>query len=398
MNVKERVMAARLVAVERWPYFGPQLLSMVLVPKSIGTCATDTRGRFYYDPEFVKAVSVQELATIWLHECLHVWLDHAERRCGRPPSIWNKSVDREINDDLKKECMPFPEAFPPLLPHQIGQPDGELAEYYFGHEEQEDEEGEGEGDGEGEGEPEDGGSSMDGIPRDWEDGPESESGVSEIPESMQECIKQQVSENVVEHIKDGGHVPSGIALAAEANLSPPKVPWQKEMDAAIRACAADVAGAVDFTYRRPSRRQSVYGDVIMPAVRRPVPETVIVLDTSGSMYGPDLQSALDETQGVLKTLGGRGIRVLATDSQVHSRQRVTHASKIEVLGGGGTDMRVGLAEAQKLKPSPDLCIVLTDGYTPWPDRAPKGMQVIVAITGGHAKRAPDWARTVSIEG
>ena len=127
-------------------------------------------------------------------------------------------------------------------------------------------------------------------------------------------------------------------------------------------------------------------------------DVLVALDTSGSMYGPDLQSALDETQGVLKTLGGRGIRVLATDSQVHSRQRVTHASKIEVLGGGGTDMRVGLAEAQKLKPSPDLCIVLTDGYTPWPDRAPKGMQVIVAITGGHAKRAPDWARTVSIEG
>ncbi len=400
MKTKEKVMAARLVAVERWPYFGAQLLSMVLVPKDIGTCATDMKGRFYYDPKFVENVSVQELATVWLHECLHVWLDHCNRREGRTPSTWNKSVDREINDDLAAEGMPFPEMFPPLLPQDIGQPNGKLAEFYFNFEDTEDE-GEDEGDGDDSGDDDngssEGGSSMDGIPRDWEDGPESESGVSEVPESMQECIRQRVSEEIVQTIKDRGRVPSGLAIAAQSNLEPPKVPWQKEMAAAIRACTADVAGAVDFTYLRPSRRQSIYGDVVMPAVRRPVPETVIVLDTSGSMYGRDLDCALAETQGVLKTLGGRGVRILSTDSQVHSRQKVTHASKVEVLGGGGTDMRVGLEEARKLKPSPDLCIVLTDGYTPWPDVAPKGMTVIVAITGGHRTVGPKWARTVQIE-
>lgn len=412
MNIKEQVMAARLVAMERWPYFAPQLLSMVLVEQpGIGTCATDTRGRFYFDPEFVKAVDVYELATVWLHESLHIWLDHAERRQGRNPRVWNMSVDREINDDLYLEGMPFPKQFPPLLPIDIGQRDGQLAEFYFEHESQPDGSDGDSSDQSGDGDESDdtdeksgdsqsgleGGSSMDGIPRDWEAGPEDSSGVDEIPQAMQECIRQQVSENVVEHCKSGGHVPAGIALAAQRNMEPPKVPWQKEMASAIRACAADVAGAVDFTYRKPSRRQSLYGDVIMPAVRRPVPETVIVLDTSGSMYGKDLESALTETQGVLKALGGTGIRVLATDSQVHSRQRVTHTSKIEVLGGGGTDMRIGLREAAKLKPSPDICIVLTDGYTPWPRKAPKGMRVIVGITSGR-EAGPSWARTINING
>jgi predicted metal-dependent peptidase len=115
------------------------------------------------------------------------------------------------------------------------------------------------------------------------------------------------------------------------------------------------------------------------------------------MIGDDVQRALNETQGVLKALGGVGVRVLATDAQVHSRQRVNHASKIQVLGGGGTDMRVGLAEAAKLKPNPDLCIVLTDGYTPWPTKAPKGMRVIVGVIGKYTDGIPKWARTVVID-
>lgn len=402
-EIREKVMAARLCAVERWKYFAPQLLMMVLVPKpGIGTCATDCKGRFYYDPVFVENVSVQALATVWLHECLHGWLDHANRRDGRSPEIWNKSVDREINDDLVRENFPFPEAYPPLLPEQIQQPEFKLAEFYFEHEDRDGEGDDGE-DGEGEGgdKPGDndepgGGSSSDGVPRDWEDGPEEKSGTAEIPESQQECIRHQVSENIIEEAKNCGHVPVGLLQEAQKNLAPPVVPWQKEMSAAIRACAADIAGAVDFTYRRPSRRQSIHGDIIMPAVRRPVPETAVVLDTSGSMYGGDLEKALSETQGVLKALGGRGIRILATDAQVHSRQKVTNTSKIQVLGGGGTDMRVGLAEAAKLKPGIDLCIVLTDGYTPWPDKPPKGMRVIIALIGDRAPSAPKWARAITI--
>ena len=353
--IREKVMAARMVALKRWPYFGPQLLCMVLVGKpGIGTCSTDCKGRLDYDPEFVENISVEALATVILHEVLHNWLDHANRRQGRSPKKWNMSVDREINDDLAGESMPFPEMYPPLLPEQIGQPNGQLGEFYFEHEEEDggEDEGDDSGDGDSGDEGEDtgpgnrpSGSSSDGIPRPWEDGPEDESGVPEIPDSQQECIRQQVSENIIEAHKNRG----------------------------------------------------IYGDVIMPACRRPIPSTAIVLDTSGSMYGDDLDTALSETQGVLKALGGREVRVLATDAAVHSKQKVTKASKIQVLGGGGTDLRVGITEAAKLKPPIDLCIVLTDGYTPWPDKAPKGMRVVIAIIGKCSVAPPKWARTITIE-
>tara|TARA_R100000808_G_C2155439_1_gene167907 strand:+ start:3663 stop:4937 length:1275 start_codon:yes stop_codon:yes gene_type:complete len=410
-----KLKAARLAAIKRWPYFDTNFMAMALVPKKeIPTVGTDTLGRFYFNTRFVLELSVPELATMWQHEVLHTFLEHYKRVNGRSFRDWNIAADCEINDDLQAEGCPFPSAYPPHLPTNFDLENGKLAEYYFEHihdedENEEDEEGEGEGEsgseGEGEGSSEggdsppeeDGGSSMDGRQRSWEDGPEAESGVEEISAALLEVLKQQASEKIEEHAKNVGRVPLGILNKARENLSPPKIPWQKELASAVRACVADVAGAVDFTYKKPSRRQSIYGRFVMPASRRPIPDTAIVLDTSASMFGGDLDDALSETQGVIRALGGKGVRVLATDSQVHSQQKVTRASKVETLGGGGTDMRVGIEATRKLRPKIDLCIVITDGESPWPRVAPKGMRVIIVLTrNGSRRRVPEWARVVQV--
>jgi hypothetical protein len=48
-----------------------------------------------------------------------------------------------------------------------------------------------------------------------------------------------------------------------------------------------------------------------------------------------------------------------------------------------------------------VVIVLTDGFTPWPEEPPHGIRVIVGLlTEGPRARAwspPDWARTVVID-
>jgi hypothetical protein len=41
--------------------------------------------------------------------------------------------------------------------------------------------------------------------------------------------------------------------------------------------------------------------------------------------------------------------------------------------------------------------VLTDGYTPWPAAAPKGMRVVVGLLGEGAPDAPPWTRSVRVE-
>ena len=73
-----------------------------------------------------------------------------------------------------------------------------------------------------------------------------------------------------------------------------------------------------------------------------------------------------------------------------------------LTGGGGTDIRAGIAAASKLKPQPTLIIVLTDGETPWPDRRPP-IPVIIAVIRTprrdptSAYPIPWWAHTVNID-
>jgi len=81
---------------------------------------------------------------------------------------------------------------------------------------------------------------------------------------------------------------------------------------------------------------------------------------------------------------------------------VTSARQINLVGGGGTDMGAGLVAAAKLRPRPSVIVILTDGMTPWPLEAPKGMQVVVGlignrVQGGRTWPAPQWARVVPID-
>ena len=164
----------------------------------------------------------------------------------------------------------------------------------------------------------------------------------------------------------------------------------------LRRAVADRAGAADYSYRRPSRRAAVTGDVVLPALRRPVPEVAVVCDTSGSMTDELLAMVLAEVEGPLRSLGAsRQLRVLACDAAAGPAQRVSSARQVE-LAGGGTNMGAGIAAAALLRPRPAITVVLTDGYTPWPGRPPKGMLVVVALLGDASRDAPAWARSVRV--
>jgi predicted metal-dependent peptidase len=110
-----------------------------------------------------------------------------------------------------------------------------------------------------------------------------------------------------------------------------------------------------------------------------------------------LSQALAEISGILKSLGQReGVHVLACDAEVQACRQVFRPEQVQLAGGGGTDMGTGLEAAARLRPAPQVCIVITDGHTPWPDTAPRGMKVIVALTGEG--ETPEWAKTIRTGG
>ena len=244
------------------------------------------------------------------------------------------------------------------------------------------------------------GSAADSVRRDYEtEGDKVDGGVDE---DRADLIRQQVAVEIRNHVRNRGSVPAGYERWA-TELLEPVVDWRRELASLVRRTFAQVAGLRDYTYTRPSRRQSAMKQsgqgIILPAMRQPNPPKIsIVVDTSGSMSDEMLSWALSETQGVLRSLGssGRQVRVISCDAAA-TTTKITNVTQVNLTGGGGTDMRVGITEAMAYRDKPDAVVVLTDGYTPWPDEPLKGATLIVALTDdGAASRVPEWARKVLI--
>jgi predicted metal-dependent peptidase len=115
------------------------------------------------------------------------------------------------------------------------------------------------------------------------------------------------------------------------------------------------------------------------------------------MSDDDLAEAVAEVAGVLRGVGIRGNRVtvIACDAAVGVTQRVARAEELDFVGGGGTDMRVGIEAALRQPQRPDVIVVLTDGVTPWPDE-PTSTRVIAGLIGSEAPPPPAWIESVQI--
>jgi predicted metal-dependent peptidase len=133
----------------------------------------------------------------------------------------------------------------------------------------------------------------------------------------------------------------------------------------------------------------------------PLPEVAVVCDTSGSMDDAELSRCVAEVDGIIAGVGlrSRPVPVLSVDSEVQSVRRVRRASRVQLQGGGGTDMGKGIEAAMALRPRPQVIVVLTDGWTPWPIAPPRGARVVAGLVGAGAAEAPlppAWVRAVVI--
>lgn len=193
-------------------------------------------------------------------------------------------------------------------------------------------------------------------------------------------------------------VSSGLRTWAEEHLSA-QVDWRSELAALIRRSLASVSGAVDYSYRRPSRRASISSSVVLPSLHRPAVEVAVVCDTSASVTEEQLGLAVTEIDGMLRATGTRSVQVLSVDTAVHTVTRATRGRDISLIGGGGTDLTVGLAAALDCRPRPQVVVVVTDGFTPWPEEPPRADVIVVLLDSEGflpPPPVPEWARTVRV--
>jgi predicted metal-dependent peptidase len=392
---------ARLWAAARFPYLASGIFATQVTPAPGSAAVTvDEQWRLQADPDVAAGWSAAQFGSVLVHHVCHLLREHAGRARAlgvRPEDAheWTRAADAEINDDLIPAGLDLPGG--PVLPHHLGADPGGLAEQYFrpGYAPADSADGREGGDAEC-------GSGADGQPRTGDspggfpgagNGPPRPEG---LPAWQADLLRRQVAAEILRHGREAGSVPAGLARWAQQTLAP-VVNWRTLLAAELRRAVADRAGAADYSYRRPSRRAAAVGNVVLPALRRPVPDVAVVCDTSGSMTDELLAMTLAEVEGLLRSLGViRRLRVLACDAAAGPAQRVSCARQVELTGGGGTDMGAGIAAAVALRPRPAITVVLTDGYTPWPAQPPKGTRVLIALLGDQAPAAPAWARSVRV--
>ncbi|WP_238015305.1 VWA-like domain-containing protein [Dactylosporangium sp. AC04546] len=383
---RTKLLAARFRAAKLRPYLAAALYALSVVPSwHLATMGVDRHWRLYVNPDFVAEHDVEELAGVWVHEVAHLLRDHHGRadRLQTADRIdhhrVNLAQDCEINDDLVADGLTLPAAR--VEPKTFGLPEGRLFEEYLA------------------GIPATPvvyvqcGSGAHGITVPGELG---EGGAPEVRPVEADAIRRQTAAAIRSHVRSQGSVPDGWKRWAD-QIAEPVVDWRRLLTGALRQAVAWASGAVDYTYARPGRRSGALRGVVLPSLRRPLPQVAIVIDTSGSMGQDDLASALGEVTGVLRAVGIRGNRVtvLACDADVHAVTRVTKAEQVQLAGGGGTDMRVGITRARQGPQKPEIIVVLTDGFTPWPDE-PMGCRLIAGLVGADPPAPPGWVEAIHI--
>jgi len=410
-DARLRVMAARIVAQARWPYLSTLLFNLKIVESSqLPTLAVDDGWRMYYSPDFVMEQTAEALATMVLHEALHCVNQHGPRFRALSQSrhlhvTWNFAGDVGINHVLDRAQMPWgdfePLRFTHLSKFDVNPEMGTekifftIVEYYNQHPEEVDQFT-------------DCGSIIGGEARDYEIS-RSDGDNPAIKSDQQDVIRDQVAQEILKHAyaKGIGSIPGELLRWAQELLGP-TIDWRKALAGAFRTSLATVLGRRDYVYTRPSRRQSAMRignhEIILPSMRKPAPPAIaIIVDTSGSIGNDEITLFLSEVDGIVKANGiSQGVTVIPCDADIGEIQKLRSRGAITTLkltGGGGTDMGVGIAAAGKLRPTPKIVIVLTDGFTPWPTSLPKGVEtLIVCLTAEESlNTTPNWAKTILIE-
>lgn len=395
LNSGFAVAAARLWAADRFPYLASALFALEVseVPE-LGGVQVDEWWRIGLDPDVVAGWSSAELGAELVHSTTHLLRDHAERarQVGLSDQAelahWVDAADAEIADDFPPDLA---RGRPIVTPADLDADDGALAESYWRTTTpRRFEDHDSNGVSRGVLDPLcDCGSGAHGQTAPWEPPPPTEGG-SGVDRDQQQLLRQKVAGDIA---AAGSAAPDGLRRWAEA-WQRPQVDWRRLLAGELQRALLAAQGATDYSYSRPSRRASASPGIVLASLRSPEVRVAVVIDTSASVTEGELSLALAEVDGLLASVGVREVRVVVCDDAVHSVAAVRRASEIQLYGGGGTDLGVGLAAAIEANHPPSVVVVITDGFTPWPERPPSAgrpPRVVVARLAGE-QMAPGLAR------
>lgn len=378
-----KIVEARINLLFHKPFFGNLATRLILKDASTWckTAATDGR-HLYYNRDFIKGMTKQQLIFLIGHEILHCVYDHLGRRSSRNPQLWNMANDYLVNYTLKKDAVGD---MPPQGLYSEKYTDEMTSEEIYAELERnsvkiemtldehlelgkDGDEGDGEGDGdEGDGE---GGGGEDGEGKGQGKGKKlkatitSDNGPPKLSEDDLQKIRNEMKAAVIQAAQTvgAGKVPAGIRRLI-AELTEPKIDWRSMLEMHIQSAMKD-----DFTFQRPNRKSWALGGVILPGQN--VLDTIDIMvwiDTSGSISEEMLRDFLSETAGIMKTFQQFKLKLATFDTEAYNLvefgpDNIDDIYEYDAKGGGGTDFMAMDAFMKENDVDPQKIVVFTDGY------------------------------------
>ena len=384
----EKVSKAIARTMIRQIFFGSCVAATpVKLSDRLPTAWTDALSIFY-NPTFVDEITGDETEGVFVHEVLHIVLLHPLRRGNRKPRIWNVACDHVINLLITSHGYKLPAGgcmdrrFKGMFEEQV------YEQLIDEHQEKMEEErscqsgqqpdgnagaGGGGGDEDGDGQSKPGpvtrGQAEDDLERRLAgmDGPLG--GDIQLPENLDEATISKIRSEAMGRLSQAvtmsraaGVMPSDLERLVSAVFEP-ELPWAALLSRFMTETAQNRED-----WGRPNRRiQSVF----LPQMRdEAMGDFVLIGDTSGSVTDRELEQIAAELTEVSEVVKPRSIRVVWADADVAGEQVFERGEELDLIpqGGGGTNMCVPLEYVEQYDPV--VCILVTDGYTPWPEETP----------------------------
>lgn len=428
-KIATKLAAARTRLILDKPFLGALVLRLPLQPASAQWCpttATDARS-FYYNPQYIAALSLEETQFMLAHEALHCALSHFARRQHRIKRRWDLACDYAINPLLIEDGLTAPpnalvmplyrgltaeEIYPliddndqsetldthayDLADEGDGQGQGGLREHDLPAPEQGNR-GQGAGAqhqsdterGQGQ-QPTPSGtgrqaeraptasppSPPEGPPENQPNTPPhaASDGLAPAPPpplspAEQETLAvlwQQRLAGAAQQALQAGKLGGGLKRIID-HLLQPHLPWRMLLARYLSAIARE-----DYSWTRPSRRE---GESLMPSLRSQQLDVLVALDTSGSIRDEEMQAFIDEIDALKGQVRARLTllpcdAVLSPGAPFRFEPWEQFCRPRQIGGGGGTDFRPVFDWVTAQGERPDLLIYFTDANGRFPAREP----------------------------
>lgn len=410
-DIETRLTRARTRLIIDKPFLGALVLRLPLVaadPKWCQTTATDAR-KLYYNPEYIDALSNEQVQFVISHEALHCALSHFARRGHRNRMRWDVACDYAINpllmaDGLKPppgalyedsfEGMTAEEIYPFIDENTADEP---MDRHVYDDDEdsgeqppppgpQDRDEPPPKGDSPGEGDDGEAGGQGQADP---------DSGGAPQPPPLsggeQETLQiqwQQRMAGAAQQAMQAGKL-GGLLARMIDHLLQPRLPWRMLLARYMTAVARD-----DYSYMRPSRRE---GNAILPSLRSSQLDVVVAVDTSGSVQDRELREFAAEVNAIKGQMRAR-VTLVVCDSAVSEDSPWCFEPweelelPADLKGGGGTDFRPVFDWIERQDRQPDLLVYFTDANGEFPTLEP-AYGTVWLVKG---KRSVPWGQRVQL--